>query len=189
MALRLHSHNLNIENAEHAYVYTTPPSTVRKLVKQRVRWTTGFLLNVRDYRHMLLQPQTRPDRHIHPARRRPVARHRPILRRLFTGQCRHFRRRQCHPLAAHRLDMALAFIPIVLREYHHRAPSDFRPRRLGHRLYLLRQAHSQRLMEAVEGHGLLCPFVWFYSTDLGGYLMVQGADKECGELEVGKAIC
>ncbi len=53
MALRLHKHNMKIENAEHAYVYTTPPSTVRALVKQRVRWTTGFLLNVRDYRHML----------------------------------------------------------------------------------------------------------------------------------------
>jgi cellulose synthase/poly-beta-1,6-N-acetylglucosamine synthase-like glycosyltransferase len=53
MALRLHKHNLTIENAEHAYVYTTPPSTVRKLIKQRVRWTTGFLLNVKDYRRML----------------------------------------------------------------------------------------------------------------------------------------
>lgn len=53
MAFRLHQHNFKIENAEHAYVYTTPPSNVRTLVKQRVRWTTGFLLNVRDYRHML----------------------------------------------------------------------------------------------------------------------------------------
>jgi cellulose synthase/poly-beta-1,6-N-acetylglucosamine synthase-like glycosyltransferase len=53
MALRLQDHNLKIENAEHAYVYTTPPSNVRALVKQRVRWTTGFLLNVRDYRKML----------------------------------------------------------------------------------------------------------------------------------------
>ena len=53
MALRLHSHNMVIENAEHAYVFTTPPSTVRALVKQRVRWTTGFLLNVRDYRRLL----------------------------------------------------------------------------------------------------------------------------------------
>ncbi|MDE2037902.1 MAG: glycosyltransferase family 2 protein [Patescibacteria group bacterium] len=52
MALRLHSHNCVIENAEHAYVYTTPPATVRALVKQRVRWTTGFLLNVRDYRRL-----------------------------------------------------------------------------------------------------------------------------------------
>ncbi len=53
MALRLHRHNLTIENAEHAYVYTTPPSTIRALIKQRVRWITGFLLNVRDYRDML----------------------------------------------------------------------------------------------------------------------------------------
>ncbi|MDE1975352.1 MAG: glycosyltransferase family 2 protein [Patescibacteria group bacterium] len=53
MALRLHSHNMVIENAEHAYVYTTPPATVKALVKQRVRWTTGFLLNVRDYRRLL----------------------------------------------------------------------------------------------------------------------------------------
>jgi cellulose synthase/poly-beta-1,6-N-acetylglucosamine synthase-like glycosyltransferase len=53
MALRLHSHNLKIENAEHAYVYTTPPSTLRALVKQRIRWTTGFFLNVRDYRDMI----------------------------------------------------------------------------------------------------------------------------------------
>lgn len=53
MALRIHRNNLKIENAEHAHVYTTPPSTVRALVKQRVRWTTGFLLNLRDYRDLL----------------------------------------------------------------------------------------------------------------------------------------
>lgn len=53
MALRLHSHNLVIENAEHAYVYTTPPRTVRALIKQRVRWTTGFLLNLKDYKRLL----------------------------------------------------------------------------------------------------------------------------------------
>jgi cellulose synthase/poly-beta-1,6-N-acetylglucosamine synthase-like glycosyltransferase len=52
MALRLHRHDMKIENAEHAYVYTTPPSTVRALVKQRVRWNTGFLLNIRDYRDL-----------------------------------------------------------------------------------------------------------------------------------------
>lgn len=53
MALRLHRHNKVIENAEHAYVYTTPPSSIRALVKQRVRWTTGFLLNLRDYRDLI----------------------------------------------------------------------------------------------------------------------------------------
>lgn len=53
MALRLHRHNLKIENAEHARVFTTPPPTVRALIKQRVRWTTGFLLNLRDYRDLI----------------------------------------------------------------------------------------------------------------------------------------
>lgn len=53
MALRIHRHNLKIENAEHAKVFTTPPKTIRTLVKQRTRWTTGFLLNMRDYRDLL----------------------------------------------------------------------------------------------------------------------------------------
>lgn len=53
IALRLHKNGFKIENAEHAYVYTTPPRNVRALIKQRVRWTTGFLLNVNDYRDMV----------------------------------------------------------------------------------------------------------------------------------------
>lgn len=51
-ALRLHSYNLKIENSHTSYVFTTPPSTVRALIKQRVRWTTGFLLNAKDYRRL-----------------------------------------------------------------------------------------------------------------------------------------
>jgi cellulose synthase/poly-beta-1,6-N-acetylglucosamine synthase-like glycosyltransferase len=53
IALRLHRHNFKIENSEYAYVYTTPPSTIRALMKQRIRWTTGFLLNIRDYKDLL----------------------------------------------------------------------------------------------------------------------------------------
>jgi len=53
IALRLHSNNIKIENSHTSFVFTTPPSTVRALVKQRVRWTTGFLLNMRDYRRLL----------------------------------------------------------------------------------------------------------------------------------------
>lgn len=52
-ALRLHDHNLKIENSHTSFVYTKPPRTVKALVRQRVRWTTGFLLNVKDYRHLL----------------------------------------------------------------------------------------------------------------------------------------
>ena len=46
MALRLQQAGYAIENAPRARVYTTSPDTVRKLIKQRVRWTTGFLRNV-----------------------------------------------------------------------------------------------------------------------------------------------
>ena len=51
-ALRLHSHNLKIENSHTSFVFTTPPRNLRALVKQRVRWTTGFLLNAKDYRKL-----------------------------------------------------------------------------------------------------------------------------------------
>ncbi len=53
IALRLHRHNFKIQNADTAYVYTTPPQTIRSLVKQRVRWTTGFILNLQDYKDLL----------------------------------------------------------------------------------------------------------------------------------------
>lgn len=54
MAFRLHTHGLHIENAHNAVVYTKVPKTVRALVKQRTRWSQGFLQNSQDYRHMIL---------------------------------------------------------------------------------------------------------------------------------------
>ncbi len=54
MALRMQSHGLKIVSAHDAVIYTSSPRTSRKLYKQRVRWTSGFLHNVRDYRNMLL---------------------------------------------------------------------------------------------------------------------------------------
>ncbi len=54
MALRLQNEGYILENAPRARVYTKTPKTVRSLVKQRTRWTTGFLRNViYDYRHMI----------------------------------------------------------------------------------------------------------------------------------------
>lgn len=54
MALRLQNEGYILENAPRARVYTKTPKTVRGLVKQRTRWTTGFLRNViYDYRHMI----------------------------------------------------------------------------------------------------------------------------------------
>lgn len=58
MALRLQRHGYWIENAVRARVYAQSPRTVRSLVKQRVRWTTGFLRNVLgEYRDMVGNPR------------------------------------------------------------------------------------------------------------------------------------
>ncbi|MSU74640.1 glycosyltransferase [Candidatus Kaiserbacteria bacterium] len=54
MALRLQRENYEIENAPRARVYTKVPLTVGALIKQRTRWTTGFLRNVfGEYRSLL----------------------------------------------------------------------------------------------------------------------------------------
>ena len=54
MALRLQQAGYEIENAPRARVYTKSPNTVAKLVKQRTRWTSGFLRNVLgEYRGMI----------------------------------------------------------------------------------------------------------------------------------------
>lgn len=55
MALRMQSHGLAIASAHDAVVYTSAPRSVRSLYKQRVRWTSGFLNNLRDYRHMMFR--------------------------------------------------------------------------------------------------------------------------------------
>ncbi len=58
MALRMQRAGFLIENAPRARVYTKTPKTVRALVKQRTRWTTGFLRNViYDYRDMIGNPE------------------------------------------------------------------------------------------------------------------------------------
>ena len=52
IAFRMHRHGLKIANAHTAYVYTNVPKTVRSLVKQRTRWSQGFLQNSQDYSYM-----------------------------------------------------------------------------------------------------------------------------------------
>ena len=54
MALRLQQAGYWIENAPRARVYTKAPLTIRALLKQRTRWTTGFLRNVsQEYRGLI----------------------------------------------------------------------------------------------------------------------------------------
>ena len=57
MAMRMQSYGMKIANAHDAVVYTSSPRTIPKLYKQRVRWTSGFLHNIRDYRRMIFRPQ------------------------------------------------------------------------------------------------------------------------------------
>ncbi len=54
MALRLQREGYEIENAPRARVYTKTPNTLTKLVKQRTRWTAGFLRNILgEYRSLI----------------------------------------------------------------------------------------------------------------------------------------
>ncbi|MEK7109010.1 MAG: glycosyltransferase family 2 protein [Patescibacteria group bacterium] len=57
IAFRMHANGLRIVNAHTAFVYTTVPQTVRALLKQRTRWSQGFLQNARDYKHMFFNPK------------------------------------------------------------------------------------------------------------------------------------
>lgn len=58
LALRLQREGYWIENAPKARVYTKVPTTVAGLIKQRTRWTTGFLRNVAiDYRDLVGNPK------------------------------------------------------------------------------------------------------------------------------------
>lgn len=52
IALRIQSHNFLIENCPKAYSYTLGPSKFKPLFYQRLRWYTGFISNVIDYKHL-----------------------------------------------------------------------------------------------------------------------------------------
>jgi cellulose synthase/poly-beta-1,6-N-acetylglucosamine synthase-like glycosyltransferase len=57
MAFRLHLNRMRIANAHTAVVETKVPTTVGGLVRQRVRWSRGFLENSRDYWFMYFNPR------------------------------------------------------------------------------------------------------------------------------------
>lgn len=52
IALRIQSKGFHIENTTNAFVYTVAPKTFLTLLKQRIRWYYGFLINVENYRHL-----------------------------------------------------------------------------------------------------------------------------------------
>ncbi|TSC70000.1 MAG: Glycosyltransferase involved in cell wall bioproteini [Parcubacteria group bacterium Gr01-1014_46] len=53
IALRMQKNGFKIAHAHDAIVYTIPPETVKKLLKQRVRWSYGFIKNAYDFRDMI----------------------------------------------------------------------------------------------------------------------------------------
>ncbi len=57
MALRLQKGGWRIGNAPRARVYTKAPKTVSSLIRQRTRWTTGFLRNSFDYKELIGNPR------------------------------------------------------------------------------------------------------------------------------------
>jgi cellulose synthase/poly-beta-1,6-N-acetylglucosamine synthase-like glycosyltransferase len=54
MAMRMQKNRMKIVNAPDAIVYTVGPESIKKLYKQRVRWVSGFLANLIDYKDMIL---------------------------------------------------------------------------------------------------------------------------------------
>ncbi len=52
MAMRMQKNHYKIVNAHGAHVYTVAPRKLRALVKQRTRWSYGFLNNAIDYREL-----------------------------------------------------------------------------------------------------------------------------------------
>lgn len=57
ITFRMHANGLKIVNAHTAVVYTTVPKTLRALVKQRTRWSQGYLQNSQDYSYMYFNPR------------------------------------------------------------------------------------------------------------------------------------
>lgn len=57
IAMRMQAAHMRIESAHTAVVYTSVPRTLPALIRQRVRWYSGFLRNAFDYRRLLLNPR------------------------------------------------------------------------------------------------------------------------------------
>ncbi len=57
IALRMQKNHYKIMHAHKAVVYTVPPNTLPKLLKQRTRWSYGFIKNAIDYRDMFFKKE------------------------------------------------------------------------------------------------------------------------------------
>lgn len=55
IAFRMQKNFMKIEQSHDAYSYTIAPESMRKLFRQRLRWTYGFINNAWDYRKLLFR--------------------------------------------------------------------------------------------------------------------------------------
>ena len=53
LTIRMQKHGLKVSHAHDAIVWTKGPDTIKKLYKQRLRWSYGFIMNLFDYKAML----------------------------------------------------------------------------------------------------------------------------------------
>lgn len=53
IALRMKKNHMKIEYAPYAFVYTIAPKDTSGLYRQRLRWTSGFISNLLDYKEMV----------------------------------------------------------------------------------------------------------------------------------------
>jgi len=57
LTFRLQKAGYKIETCLKSIVYTKTPETLKRLIKQRVRWYRGFIITSRDYREMFFNPK------------------------------------------------------------------------------------------------------------------------------------
>jgi cellulose synthase/poly-beta-1,6-N-acetylglucosamine synthase-like glycosyltransferase len=57
IAFRIQSHRYKIANCHRAYVYTISPNTLKKLYRQRTRWSYGFIKNAIDYKYIFFNKE------------------------------------------------------------------------------------------------------------------------------------
>lgn len=55
LAMRMQANKMKIGNSHNAVIMTSAPETLKKLYKQRLRWTHGFIKNSIDYRFMFFK--------------------------------------------------------------------------------------------------------------------------------------
>ncbi len=57
MAMRLQANHYKMVNSHNSMVYTVAPDALRKLYRQRTRWSYGFIKNAIDYKHLFFKKE------------------------------------------------------------------------------------------------------------------------------------